>query len=339
MFVPPILLTVPIYRPNRSTCLRTVRFYSLLFTYDFFTRLAIFFLSIQHIVFFGQRILCFFFISRATVALFSRTSISFTSQLGPNNPNKWTNWEITSNWTEQWKLISHSKWAWQLQLQLQSSPSCIWASCLLDQCACNAFFSFFFASFHCNSIIQFIFDTLCACVCVLVWCCLHFEFTVTNVKIMNDIFNTKFSTGQLACEKWQCLNRIFHVVPMGLCDLLLWQHVSYAAVYSPFDNECWNYAKIKLLFINDICFPKKNPNTFADRNCFFYVHKLAKNHHKIHFLTIFSNKMCSCFIQLFFTDYKCGRGERKKKCYVGISNGFLFAFSWHKQNIINVWSI
>lgn len=197
----------------------------------------------------------FLLLSRATVALFSRTSISFTSQLGPNNPNKWTNWEITSNWTEQWKLISHSKWAWQLQLQLQSSPSCIWASCLLDQCACNAFFLAFSPV---SIVIQLFnsFSTCCVRACVLV-CCLHFEFTVINVKIMNDIFNTKFSTGQLACEKWQCLNRIFHVVPMGVCDLLLWQHVSHAAVYSPFDSECWNYARIELLLIKDIFVRKK----------------------------------------------------------------------------------
>lgn len=60
------------------------------------------------------------------------TSNLFTLQLGPNNPNKWVNWEINSIQIEQWKLINHIKWAEHFLLQLifrmqSSSPSFIWA--------------------------------------------------------------------------------------------------------------------------------------------------------------------------------------------------------------------
>lgn len=170
------LLTVPIYTANRSTCLRTVRFYSLLFTYDFFARLAIrssFFFCLPYRFLWPMSSL--FPRAETLPYLALGTWILFTLQLGPNNPNKWTNWEITSTWIEQWKLISHLKWGWQLQLpfysRMQSSPSFIWASMPLwsvcVQCA------------------PFLLLSCSACIVIQLFnyfrhirCCLHFEFTV-----------------------------------------------------------------------------------------------------------------------------------------------------------------
>lgn len=85
------------------------------------------------------------------------TWILFTLQLGPNNPNKWTNWEITSMQRtmeiDQSLEMSLAIVIAFLFSYMQSSPSFIWASCHFDQCACKAQRFFHVFSYFCQFVL------------------------------------------------------------------------------------------------------------------------------------------------------------------------------------------